>query len=317
VAFPQVAATNSGNSGANATSHVINMPAGVAVGDLVIVGFCSDQDSTFSVSSGTGWTQIFERETGSTIRIAAYYKVADGSGDNLTIDTSAAQGTAHVSYRITGHDSGTAPEDPAVPGLDSSAAPNAPSLNPTNWNVEDTLWIVFYGWNGDISNSTYPANYSSNQVTNRWANVDGVGVAMATRELAAASDDPGAAALSGGTIWVANTFAVRPAATPAPTVTSIDPASGTTAGGTSVTITGTDFVDTPTVTFGGDAATNVAFTNSTTITCDTPAHAAGAVDVIVTNPDAQADTLTDGYEYVTPAASSASPSYIHQYRFRY
>jgi hypothetical protein len=53
------------------------------------------------------------------------------------------------------------------------------------------------------------------------------------------------------------------------------------------------------------------------MTCDTPAHAAGAVDVIVTNPDAQADTLTDGYEYVTPAASSASPSYIHQYRFRY
>ena len=58
---------------------------------------------------------------------------------------------------------------------------------------------------------------------------------------------------------------------------------GPVAGGTAVTITGTNFASGATVTFGGTAATSVIVTNSTTITATTPAHAAGAVAVTVTN----------------------------------
>lgn len=96
---------------------------------------------------------------------------------------------------------------------------------------------------------------------------------------------------------------------PAPTVSAVDPDTGTTAGGTAATITGTDFVDGATITFGGSAATSVVFVDDTELTCVTPAHAAGAVDVVVTNPDEQSDTLTDGYEYVAPpvAAFSGTP----------
>jgi IPT/TIG domain len=61
-------------------------------------------------------------------------------------------------------------------------------------------------------------------------------------------------------------------AAPAPTITSIDPTSGAVAGGTSVTITGTNFVSGATVTFGGVAATDVVVVNSTTITCTAPAQ---------------------------------------------
>ena len=39
---------------------------------------------------------------------------------------------------------------------------------------------------------------------------------------------------------------------------------------------------------GGTAATNVNVVSSTSITATTPAHAAGAVNVVVTNTDAQA-----------------------------
>lgn len=89
------------------------------------------------------------------------------------------------------------------------------------------------------------------------------------------------------------------AAVVGPTVTSVDVEEGTAAGGTAVTITGTGFDDTggasEGVTFGGTAATSVIFVNSTTITCVTPAHAAGLVDVVVTNGDATSDTLTDGF----------------------
>jgi hypothetical protein len=89
---------------------------------------------------------------------------------------------------------------------------------------------------------------------------------------------------------------------PAPTITSVNPARGTTAGGTSVTIPGTGFQQNATVTFGGAAATNVTVSSDgAQITATTPAHAAGKVDVVVNNPDGQRVTLTNGFEYVVPA----------------
>lgn len=93
-------------------------------------------------------------------------------------------------------------------------------------------------------------------------------------------------------------------AAPAPTVTSVSPNSGTTAGGTSVTITGANFVATPAVTFGGAAATSEVLVNATTLTATVPAHAAGVVNVVVTNPDAQSGTLTNGYAYLPPPSAS-------------
>lgn len=97
-------------------------------------------------------------------------------------------------------------------------------------------------------------------------------------------------------------------APPAPTVTSITPAFGPAAGGTSVTITGTNFVATPTVTFGGTSATGVVRVSATLLTATTPAHAAGLVNVVVTNPDLQAGTLANGYFYApVPTATRWFP----------
>jgi hypothetical protein len=64
-----------------------------------------------------------------------------------------------------------------------------------------------------------------------------------------------------------------------------------------VTIAGTGFVTGASVTFGGTAATNVVVVNATQITAKTPAHAAGAVNVTVTNTDTTTGTLTNGYTY--------------------
>ncbi len=95
-----------------------------------------------------------------------------------------------------------------------------------------------------------------------------------------------------------------------PTVTAISPSSGSTAGGTSVTITGTDFTGATGVTLGGTAATSVSVVNATTITCTTPAHAAGAVSVLVTTPGGS-NTANTLYTYVAPfpdiAVAQASP----------
>jgi hypothetical protein len=104
--------------------------------------------------------------------------------------------------------------------------------------------------------------------------------------------DFGAVTFNRGTAIVA-VWPVAVTAAP-PTVSSVAPSSGPTAGGTAVTITGTDFVSGATVTLGGTAATGVTVVNDTTITATTAAHAVGAVDVVVTNPDTQSGTLTNG-----------------------
>jgi heme/copper-type cytochrome/quinol oxidase subunit 2 len=98
-------------------------------------------------------------------------------------------------------------------------------------------------------------------------------------------------------------------ANPAPTVASILPTSGGIAGGTVVTISGTGFLTNPTVKFGGASATNVSAT-ATSITATAPAHAAGKVDVVVTNTDGQSATLTQAFTYTlpAPAISSVSPN---------
>jgi hypothetical protein len=68
---------------------------------------------------------------------------------------------------------------------------------------------------------------------------------------------------------------------PAPALSSIDPVSGPTSGGTNVTLTGSNFDSSCTVDFGGAAGTAVGAPTSTTITTTTTAHSAGAVTVTV------------------------------------
>ncbi len=92
----------------------------------------------------------------------------------------------------------------------------------------------------------------------------------------------------------------------APTVANVTPSNGSSTGGTSVTITGTNFVSTPSVTFGGSAATGVSFVASTSLTATTPAHAAGTVDVVVVNPDTQSGTCTGCFTYNAGASSSTT-----------
>ena len=81
-----------------------------------------------------------------------------------------------------------------------------------------------------------------------------------------------------GPAAAANTFA----ALAAPAVTGLSPASGPTAGGAQVTITGTGFTGATEVDFGGVKATGFQVNSATQITAASPAEFAGAVDVRVT-----------------------------------
>lgn len=82
-----------------------------------------------------------------------------------------------------------------------------------------------------------------------------------------------------GTVSIGANEAIYPVITP-----PLVPASGNVAGGDSVVIDGTSFEDSgASVTFGGTPVTSVDAQSNTQITVTNPAHAAGLVDVIVTN----------------------------------
>ncbi len=88
---------------------------------------------------------------------------------------------------------------------------------------------------------------------------------------------------------------------PAPSLSSISPASGSSAGGYSATITGSGFLSGATVTIGGSAATGVTVVSSSTITLTVPSGT-GSASVVVTNLDTRAGQLAGGFSYASQVA---------------
>ncbi len=122
-----------------------------------------------------------------------------------------------------------------------------------------------------------------------------------------------------GTPWD-GAIGTPPAVTFVPTVTSVNPNTGPLAGGTVVTIRGTNFLEPQAgpgsgtrVKFGALDAASVTIVDDTTLTATTPAGAqAGAVDVVVSNthidPAWPAATVTNGFTYATNPGPGPNPN---------
>lgn len=86
----------------------------------------------------------------------------------------------------------------------------------------------------------------------------------------------------------------------APTVTGISPTSGPTTGGTTVTITGTNFTGATAVKFGTTAASSFTVNSPTQITATSPVGVAGAVDItVITAGGTSAVSSVDKFTYNT------------------
>jgi len=92
-----------------------------------------------------------------------------------------------------------------------------------------------------------------------------------------------------------------------PVITAVTPNQGSAAGGTPVTIGGANFKSGVSVSFGGEAATNVAVVNSSQINCVTPPHFPAAVDVTVVNPDNGSGTALNAYTFQSDTVSLSLP----------
>jgi hypothetical protein len=94
-----------------------------------------------------------------------------------------------------------------------------------------------------------------------------------------------------------------PATGSQPTIVSIAPTSGSTYGGTRVAVTGS-FENNATASVGGGPV-NQGYdprTRNTVLYVDSPPHAVGSVDVIVSNPGGRSQTLVAAFSYLDPSA---------------
>jgi hypothetical protein len=95
---------------------------------------------------------------------------------------------------------------------------------------------------------------------------------------------------------------------PAPAVKRLSPDSGSAAGGTAVTITGTNFTGASAVMFGTTAASSFTVNSSTSITAVSPAQTAATVDVTVTVPSGTSAISTKDHFKLTPTVAGVSPN---------
>ena len=238
--------------------------------------------------------------TATDLGLAAWdYDVSDGLADgnyNLVATTSGS--TTNITLRAfptIGTATG-APEDTDTQEGTSSTNVLTGTVTSTDnaaliaVYIDSAAGLTSVGWSGNVTESDEQneSNYTSSGADDLTSGA-GTKTAVAT---------PNTSAQDGNKLLLVLSYA---AAATNPVVTSVDAALGPVAGGTNVTITGTTFDDTggssEGVTFGGAAATNVVFVNGTTITCTTPAHAVGQVDVVVTNGNGATGTGTDAFFY--------------------
>ncbi len=114
------------------------------------------------------------------------------------------------------------------------------------------------------------------------------------------------------TLANAFTYFVQGSASGAPELSNIFPATGSSGGGTAVTIYGSNFTPQTVVAFGNQDSRMTTFINSTTLRAVTPGspnNATGVVDVTASNPQSAQTRLAGVFNYAAPAPPTVNALY--------
>jgi Domain of unknown function (DUF1929)/IPT/TIG domain len=295
IAFVQVKSTTPQTPTA---SVAVAYPLAQTAGNLniVVVGW-SDATSTLSSltdTRGNTYVQAGTTITGTGIRQAIYYakNIAGGSNTVTAVFNQAAAFPDVRALEYSGLDT-TSPLD-----VTSSASGSGATANSGAATTTSPTELIFGAGNTANAFGAAGTGFTSRIITQD-------GDIAEDKQVNSTGSYSATGTIGSSAAWVMQMATFRasgqtqPPPNPAPTVTSIAPNTGTSAGGTAVTITGTGFLSGATVSIGGTAATGVTVVSSTSIKATVPAHAAGAVNVSVTNTDNQTGTLTNGYTYTT------------------
>ncbi|MBI3241383.1 MAG: IPT/TIG domain-containing protein [Chloroflexi bacterium] len=190
-----------------------------------------------------------------------------------------------------------------LPCLTSPApapAPTVTGLSPTSGAVAGGTSVAITGTNFSTTPGATTVRFGANAATN----VSCLSTTACTATSPAGSGVVDVVVTVGGQSSAINNSDLFTYVTLPPTVTGVSPNSGPAAGGTVVSITGTNF--TPgaiSIKFGANVATGVSCSNATNCTATSPAGS-GVVDVVVTvNGQSSATSNADKFTYIAPPAA--------------
>jgi hypothetical protein len=150
--IPLVTARSGGEQTTDSTTHVVTLPS-FTTGQLLLVTMAIDARVTATVSSGSGWNQLGRIPNG-TVTLVVFWKIASGTGDNLTITTDVSQQSVHNSWAISGGYYVDGDPSQRTDGLCTSITPV------DRWDA-DYLSIVGMTANGVVSGLSAPSGYSN------------------------------------------------------------------------------------------------------------------------------------------------------------
>ena len=174
-----------------------------------------------------------------------------------------------------------------------TALPTVTSLSPAGGLATGGVTVTITGTNlGSVATVKFGSVAAAGFLVNSQTQITAVAPAEAAGTVDVTVTTPsGVIATS-----AADRYTYSPDGDP-PAVTGLSPANGMVAGGTSVTIAGSDFYGVSAVDFGATAATSFTVTDSSHITAVAPAHGAGDVDVTVTTPWGTSSTTGPGDDF--------------------
>jgi hypothetical protein len=236
------------------------------------------------------------------------------TGTNLNASTGTVSGTPTTagafSYAITATDSGS-PAQTATQDVSGTIAPTTLTLTATP--SATTQVGQSYSQTNAAGGGTSPYTYSV------FAGTLPAGTTLSVSS-GTVSGTPTTAGAFSYTIQVADSGSPTQTATQTssgtiagivPTVTAVSPNGGPPAGGTSVTISGTNLTGVSAVSFGGAAAARFAVNGATSITAIAPAGAVGTVDVTVTTGNGtSATSAVDQFTYASPRMTQQGPKLV-------
>jgi hypothetical protein len=289
ISFIQVASATPPSTATVSATYATAQTAGDL--NIVAVGWNDTVATVQSVkdSAGNSYSLAIGPTKGSGLQESIYYAANIVGGSN-TVTVTFNQSAADPDVRILEY-RGVTTLDAKAGASGSSTAANSGSATTTSANE-----LIFGADMVATNTGAAGSGFTSRIITKR-------GDIAEDKVVTTAGSNSATATVNGSGPWIMQMATFAAAAGAVPTVTSVSPNSGSTAGGTPVTITGTSFAAGATVTFGGAAATNVVVVNSTTITATTPAGNAGAVTVTVTV-NGQSGSLVNGFTYTAAAAIS-------------
>ena len=201
MAFPTIVSSSGMQSSGTTSPHSAAIPSPCNSGNLIVI-LVAIPNST-SISTPTGFSQVYEGSVLSGHRFAVFKKISDGTEGGTNVSFTGGAIRSHNAVYVLGNISGAVEISTATA---YSEFPNPPSITPT-WTV-DTLYLAFCSDLYGISNpSAAPSGYSGYSELESGSAIDSA-VAYKT---GSGTEDPGTFTAGAAASWMAATIAIKSA----------------------------------------------------------------------------------------------------------